>query len=161
LPLFFQGYETALPEQTFVTSRLAGSAAKLALATIGAGLATLLLAGLWRERVAPRLVPADGRRDWARDAALLALALPLAAAGPTTLAGRLGLGAGGAGGPPMGLATLVPAVGEIAGARWSALAAAGALCAYLLVRERLRRDRWVLLFALGLVGVFALMSRSW
>ncbi|HZR00694.1 MAG TPA: CPBP family intramembrane glutamic endopeptidase, partial [Chloroflexota bacterium] len=162
LPLFFQGYETALPEETYAAGRLAGMVALLVLGAAVAGAVAPLLLALWRERFGAGLVPAaEARRDWGLDGALCGLVLPLAGLGVAGAAGALGVdlplvrSAGTA-----GVATAAPFVAALAGLRWTLLGLAAGMAGYLIVRERVGGDRWALLLCGAAPVVAAVLARS-
>jgi hypothetical protein len=162
LPLLYRGYRTELSIETFLTQRLAGSAAALALgaALLGAGAA--LMVGLWRQGVAPALAPTGDRRGWVLDALVVGAALPLTVLALARLVDAAMPGAlGPLGGAPVGAGTYLPGLTALAGLRLPLVGAGSAIVAALLARGALGRWRAVVGLALLVSLAAALAQRSW
>jgi hypothetical protein len=169
LTTLYRGYPTALPAETFLVQRLVGSVAALGLSTALAGAAAALLIGLWRQEVAPTLVPAaehGWRRAWVLDALIAGIGLPLALSGLLRLVDLAGLGTVlgsslGAAAAPTGASTFVPAVSGLTALRLAGLGVGLVVAASLLLRRRTGRARWVVAVALVVPLALGLAQRTW
>jgi hypothetical protein len=169
LTTLYLGYPTALPAGTFLMQRLVVSGAVLGMTTMLAGAVAALLVGLWRQGVAPTLMPAaecQRRRAWALDALAVGVGLPLVLVGLVRLADLVGLSAAlgstaGAAGAPTGAATLVPAVAGLTALRLAGLGVGLVVVASLLLHRKTRRARWVLAVALLVPLAAGLSQRTW
>jgi hypothetical protein len=162
LPTLYRGYPTALPIETFLTQRLASSAAGLALGAALTGAAASLLVGLWRQGVAPAPAPTGDRGGWALDALVVGAALPLTVLAVARLVdaavpGAVGPMAGG----PVGASTYLPALAGLGGLRLPLVGVVSAIIAALLARGALGRWRGVVGLAMLIPLAAALAQRSW
>lgn len=151
LPLLYLGYDSTTPATSFLTQKLAGNLWDLVQFSLFMGAGWSLLLGLWRTEVAPA-TPTENRIGWAKDAALLGLALSLVQLGIIRLVAASNVAPSFTAMfdvPPVGSGDVLPVIdGLVQAETWAMWAMVGML-AYLLVRRLVGRT-W-LTMAIGLL----------